>query len=287
MSVLKHYWSLVKPGILFGNLLTAASGFALASRGSPHFFLLGAMLLGIGTVVAGACVFNNYLDRHADAKMTRTQHRALVLQTVSGAGALLLGFTLSLFGVALLLLLVNTTTAVIASLGLLIYVGVYSPLKYRSAYATLVGSFSGSVPPLVGYCAATALDAGGVLLFLAVMLWQMPHFFAISLYRLPEYAEAGIPVWPIIHGISSTKYQSLFYLIAFLIPIFMLPALGYAGPLYTMVMVLAVAFWLWIALKGFHSSSAAIWGKRVFLSSLVVVTLMSLALFLDPLSRSL
>jgi heme o synthase len=190
----KYYW-LVKPGIIYGNALTAMAGFLLADRGRFDVVLFLAMLAGICLVMASGCVFNNVWDRQADSKMERTKNRALVTGEISTTNALAYGTVLGLIGFGLLYFYTNALTTLIAAIGFAFYVLVYTPLKHRTVYGTLLGAVAGAVPPVVGYCAVTnELDIGAWLLFLILVVWQMPHFYAIGINRFDDYKAAGIPI---------------------------------------------------------------------------------------------
>jgi len=175
---------MTKPGIVQGNLLTCAAGFLLASEWHNHWARLAFTLAGTGLVIASACVFNNYLDREIDAKMDRTRHRALVNKIVPTRSALLYGMGLGLLGEWLLFTRVNALTAWIGLFGFAAYVFLYSWAKRRSPWGTLVGTVSGSTPPVAGYVAITnQLDATAIGLFVLMVCWQMAHFYSIAIYR--------------------------------------------------------------------------------------------------------
>lgn len=189
-----YYW-LTKPGIIRGNLLAAAAGFLFASF-TMDWEVFGAMLFGLGCIIASGCVFNNYADRSLDAKMERTQKRALVSGTISTRSALLFASALGLAGVTILFLYTNTLTLAVATAGWVVYVLVYTPLKPRNPIALFAGAVAGAVPPVVGYVAATnTLDWWAVFLFSTLYVWQVVHFMAIAVYRYDEYTAAGVPLY--------------------------------------------------------------------------------------------
>ena len=176
--MIKTYYLLTKPGILFGNLITTAGAFILASRGHIDFLLFLATAAGLFFVIASACVFNNYIDREADSKMARTKNRALVTGLITTKKAIWFAIVLGVIGVIILARYTNTAALITALVGYFVYVVLYSLWKYRSTYATLVGSISGAIPPVVGYCAASkTIDTGAILLFAILVLWQMPTSF--------------------------------------------------------------------------------------------------------------
>ena len=195
---LKDYYYLIKPGIIYGNAINTAAGFFLAAKGNIDFLLLLKTLGGSSLIIASACVFNNYIDRDIDSKMTRTKNRTLVRGAVPDPIALLYGSLLGVIGFGVLIIYTNVLTVLVGATGMFFYVVMYSIWKRRSPYGTLVGSISGAVPPVAGYSAVTnSLDVGALILFLVLVFWQMPHFYAIAIRRREEYKEAGIPVLPV------------------------------------------------------------------------------------------
>lgn len=279
--MMKTYYLLTKPGIILGNLITTTGAFALASKGGFDFsFFL--MLLGLGPVIASACVFNNYMDRIADAKMERTKNRPLARGLIAPWKAILFAIILCLFGIVILILYTNYLAASIAALGFFVYVGLYSLWKARSMYATLVGSISGAIPPVVGYtAAANRLDAGAFLLFVILVLWQMPHFFAIAIYRLDDYAAASIPVLPLMKGAYATKVQMLLYVLAFAAATISLMAFGYVGTAYIVVATILSAAWIYLSLKGFSAPDDRLWARSMFRLSLVIIMAFSVMISVD------
>jgi protoheme IX farnesyltransferase len=271
--MLKTYYLLTKPGIIFGNVMTMICGMMLASKGHIDYGLFLATLIGLSSVIASACVFNNYIDRYIDQKMTRTKNRALARGSISIRQALLFATLLGLFGVLVLFLGTNFLTVAMSLLGFFVYVVLYSIWKRHSTYATIIGSVAGGMPPVVGYCAVSnCFDLGAFLLFMMVVLWQMPHFFAIALYRFDDYVAAAIPVLPVKKGAYVTKLHMLFYIIAFIVMALMLTFFGYAGYTYLVVTTLIGATWLMLCIKGFSSDNDLLWARKMFLFSLVTIT---------------
>lgn len=280
--MIRSYFLLTKPGILFGNAITTVSGFALASKGHFNIFLFFATLIGLSLLIASACVFNNYIDRNMDKMMERTRNRALAKGEISIEKAIIFASILGLFGVVLLTLCTNLITSLVALSGFFVYVVLYSLSKYRSPYATLIGSISGGVPPVVGYLAVVGrFDIGAFLLFLIVTFWQMPHFFAIAMYRFDDYSAASIPVLPITKGVYLTKIHMMCYIIAFLIAAFMLTLLGYTGYTYLIVITLFSLIWLLLCIKGFTSDNNQLWGRQMFRFSLIVIMVLCIMISIN------
>jgi heme o synthase len=272
--MMKTYYMLTKPGIIMGNIVTTASGFALASKGHFDLGLFLTTLLGLALIIASAGVFNNYIDRATDAKMSRTKDRALARGLISTKNALIYGSVLGLTGVMTLGYFTNLLTVVVAVTGFVVYLILYAFLKYRSFYGTIVGSIAGGVPPIVGYCAVNnRLDEGALILFLILVLWQMPHFFAIAIYRFDDYAAVSIPVLPVQKGMHITKIHMVFYIVAFIFTSLLLTVTEYTGYIYGVVSALLGLTWLALCLSGFkiETTEDKRWAKQMFRYSLVVI----------------
>jgi len=255
-----------------GNLITTIAGFALASSNSFNLLLFIETLIGLGLIIASACVCNNYIDRIADLKMTRTQNRPLAKGLISGKKALIFSFILGIFGSLTLFFFTNSLALIVALTGFIIYVFPYSHFKYYTRYATLIGSVAGAVPPVVGYVAVSnRLDLGALLLFLILILWQMPHFYAISLYRIEDYKEAKIPVLPLLKGIYRTKIHMLLYILTLIPTLMLLTLLGYTGYAYLIVASMLSISWLILSIRGFKVEDHTKWARQMFFFSLIII----------------
>jgi heme o synthase len=279
--VIKAYYYLTKPGIIYGNVLTATAGFFLATnRTLLNPFLLIATLLGTGCIIAAsACVFNNYIDRDIDKKMIRTQKRALVTGKISEKNAIIFGIILGTLGIGILFLFVNVLTALVGIVGFIFYVFIYGYAKRTSDVGTLIGTIPGATPPLAGYTAViNQLDIAALLLFLILVFWQMPHFYAIAIYRLIDYKAANIPVLPLTKGLFLTKIHMCVYTLAFFVACVLLYVFGYTGRVYVSVMTIVCFYWLFLCSKGFYTHENTKWAKKVFQFSLIVILVFSLLL---------
>lgn len=280
--MIKEYYLLTKPGIIYSNVLTAIGGFFLAAKGNISWSLLLAMIFGLGFVIASACSFNNYIDREIDSKMHRTKKRALVKKSITPRKAITYATALGIIGFLLLLFFTNFLTAFIAFIGFFFYVVMYSLGKRQSEYGTLIGSISGAVPPVVGYCAVTNnVDLAALLLFLILVFWQMPHFYAIAIFRYEDYSSASIPVLPITKGLKKTKQHMLFYLILFIIANAMLSLFHYTGYVYLISMTVLGIIWLVIVLRGTNAPDDKKWARKVFFFSLLLIVAFSVLLMLN------
>lgn len=277
-----NYYLLIKPGIICGNLITFAAGFLLASRGHFDLWLFLQTLFGMSCIIAAACVCNNYIDRFVDQKMERTKKRGLATGAIKTRTALAFAAAIGLFGNYILWRAANGLTVVLADVGFAVYVFLYSFLKCRTTYSTLIGSVSGAIPPVVGYCAVSGeLDAAALILFMIMVFWQMPHFFAIGLWRQSDYQKAGIPILPVAKGAYRTKVHMVLYIVALLPAMAMLTLLGYTGYLFMVCALAAGGAWLVLALSGFRTDQDAQWGRQMFRVSLVVINVLCLLLPFD------
>lgn len=250
-----------------------------ASRHSVDVSLLLSTLLGIGLVIGAACVFNNYIDRDIDTKMKRTKKRALVSGIISGRAALTYGCVLALVGFLLLAYATNAVTVVLGLVGFVDYVMLYGLSKRRWSSGTIIGSIAGATPIAAGYTAVTnRFDTAAVLLFLILVFWQMPHFYAIALRRLKEYKAAGLPVLPVSKGARSTKLAMFGYTAAFVVCTLVPAALGYVGFIYLAVMALFGLKWLSKAVDGFKTNDDVAWAKSMFLFSLIILLVFCLSI---------
>jgi protoheme IX farnesyltransferase len=282
----KSYYQLTKPGIIYGNLLTAAAGFLLASQWHIHYVLLLATLGGTALVIASACVFNNYIDRGIDRKMARTKERALVAGTICGRNALMYASILGICGFAVLALRTNRLTLIIGGVAFIVYIAAYGIAKRRSVHGTIIGSIAGAAPVVAGYCAVTDhFGAAAITLFCILVTWQMPHFYAIAMYRFNDYKSAGLPVLPVYKDIHATKIQMVLYIAIFIVALALLPTFTQVGYTYLIVTIGVSFFWLYKAVRGFsiNEKDTALWARHMFLISLVVIMAVSLMLAVGPL----
>ncbi|KHO16168.1 protoheme IX farnesyltransferase [Acinetobacter seifertii] len=277
--MLRKYLFLTKPGILFGNFITTLGGFFLAAQGSIDILLLLLTLIGTTLVVASGCVVNNVIDQDIDIKMQRTQNRALVKKTISPTVALVYAFVLGLIGFSILWFGVNGYAFLFAVIGFVVYVGFYSLwTKRTSIHQTVIGSISGASPPVIGYTAVThQFDVAALLLFLAYGLWQMPHSWAIAIYRFDDYKNAGIPILPVARSIYRTKIECVIYILLFAAVLNGLYCFGYTNIFFLITFNALTAYWFYLSIIGFKAENDQLWAKRFFLYSVILITLLSLS----------
>lgn len=270
MTKAQAYLQLTKPGVTFGNALSAFAGFLLASQGNVDWLLFFWVALGTTLTIASACVLNNYLDQDIDAKMSRTKKRAAWIETVGQRNTITWAVVLGVLGFGILAFYTNWLVVLIEVIGYFDYVVLYGMWsKRKSVHGTLVGSISGAAPILAGYVAASGvLDLGAILVFLILFVWQLPEFYSIAIYRQKEYARAGVPVISVVKGIPYTIREILIYTFLFVFFSIALGLLGYAGVFYTVAMTLVGVYWIWLGLQGLKAKDPAIWARRMFKFSL-------------------
>lgn len=282
-GLLRNYWSVTKPGIIFGNMISVLGGFFLASRGSVDIALLISTVTGISLVIASACVLNNCLDRDLDRVMVRTRDRVLAKGLMMPKTAVIYAFVLCLGGVMLLHATTNLLCISLVLTGFAIYVVVYSLyLKRHSVYAPVIGSLAGATPPLAGYCAVSNhFDMGAVILLSIFSIWQIPHFYSIAIFRLDDYAAAAIPVFPVKHGIVAAKKQIIGCILAFIVATTMLTFDGYTGYRYLAVALATGMVWLSVAWRAYRASDDQRWARTLFACSVLNIFILSVMMSID------
>lgn len=230
--------------MLYGNVLTGAAGFLLASGYFRSFDsgLFVATLGGMTLVIASACVLNNVFDRDIDSIMERTKNRGIASGKVGNKPATVFSAILGITGISILALWVNQLVVTTGVIGFIVYVWLYGVFsKRRSIHGTAVGSVSGAMPIFAGYMAVSDnIDTAAILLFLILFFWQFPEFYSIAIYRKREYAAAKVPVMTVVKGIKITKIQIFIYTVATVISGLLLTVYGYTGWIYFIVVGLSL-----------------------------------------------
>lgn len=280
---LKAYYELTKPGIIYANVLTAIAGYLYGSAWHIELDVLAGIVAGIALVIGGACVYNNVLDRNFDSQMKRTKQRALVTGEVSVSAALVYATTLVVSGFLILGLLTNLTVVIIGLVGIIDYLVVYGWAKRHTPLSTIVGSVSGSTSIVAGYCAATGrFDVDAALLFLILTLWQMPHFYAIAMYRKSDYSAIEVPLMPLLRSAETAKRRIMAYIVALLFAAVGLSVWGSANIACLAILVVLTVWWLYTGIKNYQLPAAK-WGKKMFLFSLIVNVGISVAVAIGSL----
>ena len=268
----KELQQIIKMGLVQGNLIPAFAGAWLAVVMTNHSFLSSIpqillMLIGSTLIMGGACALNNYYDQDIDRIMPSKQNRPTVNDRISDKNLLILSFGMMLLGEACLFLL-NVPSGVLGLIGIVGYVSYYSIWSKRhTTWNTVVGSFPGAVPPLIGWVAIDGnISLIAIALFLVVFCWQPIHFYALAIKRSDEYSLANIPMLPSVKGFKRTRI-SMFIWLVFLLPLpFLLSSLG------TTFVVLATLLnlgWLYVGLTSFKKATDQTkWATKMFIYSL-------------------
>jgi protoheme IX farnesyltransferase len=273
---LKEWYKLTKPGIIYGNLISCAAGYTIVA--GKHFVLTRFLLILISTsfIIASACVLNNIVDKDIDLKMPRTKNRSLAIDTIKIRDAATYAVVLGTIGFSLIAINFSAATIAIGIAGFIDYLILYSYFKRRSVHSTLIGTISGSAAIVAGYTAYTnRLDVFALLLFISMTAWQMPHFYAIAIYRRTEYLKAKIPLLSVVKGIKRTQIESIVYTILYSLSIFGLYYFGYISTFFFAVMSLVSFAWIIFAVNGLSVENKDIWAKKNFKYSLYILLLFS------------
>jgi len=273
---------LAKPRITALVVFTTAIGLWLAPHGLPPV-TVALTLVGTVLIVAAANVLNMYLERDSDALMTRTMNRPLPAHRMEPHLALKFGMALTAVSVPLLTFAVGALPGLLASIALVSYVLLYTPMKRQTATALLVGALPGAIPPLIGWTAATErLDLPGVLLFAVMFLWQVPHFLAITLFRKAEYARAGLVVQPNEPGGEREARANIVrYTVALVAVSLLFVPIGVAHGAYLAAALLLGGVFLGYAIAGLRPKAGVRWARNLFLLSLVYLPVLFAALVID------
>jgi len=282
------YIELMKPRVMSLVVFTALVGLVLAPVPMHPVMAFTALLcITIGAGAAGA--LNMWYDADIDERMARTAGRPIPCGLVTPGEAAGFGFTLAVFSVVSLGLLVNVLAAALLAFTIFFYVVIYTIwLKRTTPQNIVIGGAAGALPPVIGWTAATGgLAIEPLVLFLIVFLWTPPHFWALSLYRADDYARAGVPMLPVVAGATETRRQILRYTLV-LAPVGVAPWLfGYAGMVYGAAAALAGAALIALALRVRREQRGHAASKQMFGFSILYLFLLFAMLLVDRMSGGL
>jgi protoheme IX farnesyltransferase len=282
LAVLGDYVRLTKPRVISLLLFTTGAAMFIAARGLPGTWLFIWTMIGGYLAAGGANAINQYVDRDIDERMARTTERPVVSGRVTPGRALVFGIGCGVASALMIGLSSNWLAAALALLGLALYVGVYTLwLKRTSIHNIVIGGSAGAVPPLVGWAAVTGdLSLSAWLLFAIVFYWTPPHFWALALMLKRDYAAAGIPMLPVVHGVAETKRQIMLWTLV-MIAVTLLPvASGAAGVLYLVSALVLGAVFGYLAWRLYRDPEIG-WAKATFHYSLLYLALIFVALVVD------
>lgn len=277
-GVLRALWELTKPRVTRLVVATTALGGVMAP-GSVELRTLLYTIVGTTLLVAGANALNMFLEEESDGLMTRTRTRPLPTGRLTRETALAFGVALAAFGTFVLASAVGPLACELGMMAFVSYVLVYTPLKPVTQAALYLGAVPGAMPPLIGYAGQFAeLTPAAWAAFLLLLVWQLPHFLAIAVFRREEYGRAGIRVMPVVHGVAATARAivgwSLVLLLVSLLPCFV----GAAGLPYALVAVTSGALFCAYALFGRRNQTVDAWARKLFFASMPHLVILFVAL---------
>jgi protoheme IX farnesyltransferase len=278
----RAYVALTKPRIIELLLVTTVPTMVIAQRGLPPLALVAATLIGGSLAAGSANAINNFVDRDIDELMARTAQRPLPRHFVDPAPALRFGIVLGVISFAWLYATVNLLSAVLAVAAILFYVFVYTMgLKRRSPQNIVIGGAAGCVPVLVGWAAVTGeVGLPALLLFAIVFAWTPPHFWALALKYKDDYAKAGVPMLPVVHGVAETGRQILLYSILLVCVTLMFGPVGQMGMLYLVAAIGLGATFIFMAWQLLRDTSERM-AMRLFRYSITYLGLLFTAMAVD------
>jgi protoheme IX farnesyltransferase len=282
------YIALLKPRVMSLVIFTALVGIVMAP-GHMHPVMAFTALLCIAVGAGASGALNMWYDRDIDAVMKRTASRPIPRGRITPSEALAFGMTLSFFSVFTLGTLVNWFSAALLAFTIFFYVVIYTMwLKRSTAQNIVIGGAAGSLPPVVGWVAATgSLSVEPMLLFAIIFLWTPPHFWALSLYRTDDFVRAKLPMLPVVAGPDATRLQILLYTLV-LIAVAVAPwPLGYFDRAYGIVAVVASAAMLCFAVQVYRrreGKAAEAAARKLFTFSIAYLFVLFATLLIDALA---
>ena len=283
MSILRSYYHLCKPNVVFMMLITSLIGSLLATNGSnfnPLLILIS--LIGIGLCAASAAAINQVVDQKVDANMSRTSERPIPQGEISSSKAISFAIVIGLIGYAILYRYVNALTAYLTIASLIGYAIIYTVfLKRATPQNIVIGGLAGAAPPLLGWSSITGnIDPNALLLVLIIFAWTPPHFWALAIHRKDEYAKENIPMLPVTHGILFTKLQIILYTIIMLLVSLFPYFVMMSGVFYLFSALVLGSIFLWYAFRLYGDDSNSL-AMPTFQYSIYYIFLIFLALLID------
>lgn len=270
---MKKIIQLIKPRIIFANLLATFGGFFFAVHNKVNFTLLFFVLSGTACIIASGCIFNNIIDTDIDEQMFRTQNRFLIHSKHCTIYAKIVGYLLFFISTLIFLIQVNILSVLLSMIGFFFYVIVYSIyMKRTSIYDVIIGSIAGAMPPLIGYCAVTNfIDLKSIFLFLLYFFWQIPHSYSVLMLYNKDYKTASIPTIVVQKGKKNTLKHIFFYIIIFIILISFFFILNYVNIIYFLLMICSSILWLLISYLNYILLNNLFFLKFLFYWSILII----------------
>ncbi len=282
MTLLKSYYQLCKPNVVYMMLICAFVGMLLAEESVNSYGYLFVALLGITLCAASAAAINQVVDRNTDASMTRTDQRPLPQGEISASHASIFAFVTGLMGALTLYFFVNTLTMILTLASLVGYAFIYTIyLKRATPQNIVIGGLAGAAPPLLGWSSVSnTIDPYALLLVLIIFVWTPPHFWALAIYRKDEYAKESIPMLPVTHGVVFTKLQIVLYTIILFIVSILPYVVLMSGEIYFFSALTLSTIFLYYSVNLYFSNDNED-AMRTFNFSIYYIFLIFIALLID------
>jgi heme o synthase len=282
-KLLMAYVQLTKPRVMSLLLATTATAMVIAARGMPDLGILVATLVGGALMSGGAGAINHYVDRDIDPLMGRTAWRPIPSGVISPGNALRFGIALAIIASVVLLLFVNPLAMLLAQIGLLGYVFIYTLWLKRSTPSNIViGGAAGAIPPLVGWAAVTneVSSLTAWYLFAIIFFWTPPHFWALSLLIRQHYERAGVPMLPVVRGEEETRRQIILYSVLLVALTLVLSPFGLMGPVYFVAALLLGGLFIHNAIRLWREATPRS-ARRLYLYSILYLFALFTAMAVD------
>ena len=282
MNLLRSYYVLCKPNVVYMMLICALVGMLLAEESVTSVTNIVVALIGIALCSGSAAAINQVIDRKADAAMTRTDQRPLPQGELSATHASSFAFVIGVAGALVLYLYINTLTMILTIASLIGYAFIYTVyLKRATPQNIVIGGLAGAAPPLLGWAAiSNTIDPYALLLVLIIFVWTPPHFWALAIYRKDEYAKESIPMLPVTHGVAFTKLQIVLYTIILFIVSILPYIVLMSGGVYLISAVILSSMFMYYSIKLYFSSDDEI-AMKTFNFSIYYIFLIFVALLCD------
>ena len=278
----RGYLELTKPGVQALLFVSCISGMLIASDFQPSLGVFIFGLLGVSFLAASSAVINHILDQNIDAKMERTASRPIVVGEINNKQATIFSIILYVSGSWMLLSFTNPLTWVLTTLTFIFYGFIYTRyLKFMTSQNIVIGGLAGAMPPLLGWTAVSnTVEPNALLLVLIVMVWTPPHFWALAVHRVEDYAEASVPMLPVQKGVDFTKQHILLYTVLLFVCTMLPFSVGMFNELYLISAAILGSIFLYYSIRLLRDKTNS-YAMPTFAYSLIYLALLFAAMLLD------
>ena len=278
----RGYLELTKPGVQALLFVSCISGMLIASDFQPPLGVFIFGLLGVSFLAASSAVINHIFDQNIDAKMERTASRPIVVGEISNKQATIFSIILYILGSWMLLSFTNPLTWVLTTLTFIFYGFIYTRyLKFMTSQNIVIGGLAGAMPPLLGWTAVSnTVEPNALLLVLIVMVWTPPHFWALAVHRVEDYAEASVPMLPVQKGVDFTKQHILLYTVLLFVCTMLPFSVGMFNELYLISAAILGSIFLYYSIRLLRDKTNS-YAMPTFAYSLIYLALLFAVMLLD------